>query len=423
MPQMSGFGRFRRSIDATPEWQMEHLDRHFSDCRGLYVNQFGDHPPAGLDLPSWRMYRAQHSRTASAASSRSSDAGRYPTVPEEYLDMKTGTRISRGFCPSTTSSANSSFKEGYGCHRRNSNLSSLSMTSPASDVDQKFARRPSRSAPSRRVSQQGSTVSMSGLGSIMETQESLTQPLRKIEKPCEFDDAGNSENAVASDDDDNDNEDEEDTGNDWNDVLEVNGANRPSNLTKGLKKLSMTKPGSNARPMLTRQRTISDEKNGSRGLKRTIFERTKSRKAVGRVSTNTHVHKKPVATASKLAKEKPEQIGVEKLNPQATRPSTSSVLPQKMEIPKKRTGAAPSENSAKDSCTSVGTGNDDFVSASPSPEQMASHILASTRSDTSHETLFMAGPLKEAPQMPCRGRYRSGTATTIRPGICVERNL
>ncbi|KAK5051407.1 hypothetical protein LTR84_003059 [Exophiala bonariae] len=416
MPQLSGFGRFRRSIDATTEWQMEHLDRHFADCKGLFANQFGDLPPAGLDLPSWRMYRAQHSRTASAASTRSSEAGRYVTRPEEYLDIKTGTRISRGFCPSTTSSANSSFKEGYGYHRRDSNLSSLSMTSPTSDVDQKFVRRTSRPASSRRVSQQGSTASMSGLGSIMESQEALPQVLRKLEKPCEFDEMGNNENAVASDDDDD--EEDEGSSNDWSDVLEFNGANRQSNLTKGLQQLSMSKAGPNAKPVLTRQRTISDDKNGSRGLKRTIFERTKSRKPVSRISTHPQLHKKPTAVVSKLVKDKVEQT----LSYQATSP-TASGISQHIEIPKKRTGTTFSQSSGKSSCTSPTPGTDGFVTATPSPEHVASHILASTRSDTSHETLFIGGLPKEGIHTPCRGRYRSGTATTIRPGHSVEGDL
>ncbi|KEF57208.1 uncharacterized protein A1O9_07398, partial [Exophiala aquamarina CBS 119918] len=277
MPQMSGFGRFRRSVDAPPEWQMEHLERHFYDVKGLFVSHLGDDPPAGLDHQSWRMYKAHHSRTNSAASSRSSDMGRPPTVAEEYLDLKTGTRISRGFCASTTSSANSSFKEGSGHYRRDSNLSSLSMTSPNSDVDQKFNPRTNRSGLfSRRFSQQGSTASMIGLAAIQETQETGPQPARKFEKPCEFDMIGTTESAVASDDD-------EDNELDWTDMLEVGGATQSSNLAAQLEKASISRTGSNARPTLTRQRTISNERNGSRGLKRAIFERGKSRRMATRV--------------------------------------------------------------------------------------------------------------------------------------------
>lgn len=396
---------------------MEHLDRHLYDVKSLLVNQPGDHPPAGLDPQSWRMYRAHHSRNASAASSRSSDVGRPSTVPEEYLDMKTGTRISRGFCPSTTSSANSSFKEGYSYYRRDSNLSSLSMTSPTSDVDQKFLRRSNRPVPSRRTSRQGSTCSMTGLGSILETHEALPQPLRKIEKPCEFNDMDNSENAVASDDD------EEADNLDWNDVLEVNGAAQQSNLSKGLRRMPIPRAGPSARPLLTRQRTSSDEKNGSRGLKRTIFERTKSRRTVTRVPTQTQLQKKPMPCATKSVKESSEEIEIEKRDLQTARRSASSALSQKMDIPRKRTGVEFSEKSMQASGISVDTGKSGCINATPSPEQMASHALASSRSDTSHETLFISGQPKQGFHTPCRGRYRSGTTTTIRPGHCPERDL
>jgi hypothetical protein len=417
MPQMSGFGRYRRSVDAPPEWQLEHLERHLYDVKGLLVNHLGDDPPAGLDPQSWRMYRAHHSRAGSAASSRSSDMGRPHTLAEEYLDLKTGTRISRGFCASTTSSANSSFKEGSGHYRRDSTLSSVSMTSPTSDVDQKYVRRPSRPASFRRVSQQGSTTSMIGLAAILETQETGPHPIRKYEKPCEFDDLGNTESAVASDDD-------EDNEFDWADMLEVGGAIEPSNLAKQLERKSISKAGSNARPMLIRQRTTSDEKNSSRGLKRTIFERAKSRRAAIRVpSHQLQLQKKQTGSTAKLVKEKPEEIESEKRNIKPARGLTSGDWSKKIELPTKPTDTEPSQNSAKESAVSADSCRGRMASPTPSPEQIASQILASTRSDTSHETLFTTCQPKEEIRAPCRGRYRSGTVSTIRPGHCLERDL
>lgn len=412
MPQMSGFGRFRRSVHAPPEWQMEHLERHFSDVKGLFVNHLGDDPPAGLDHQSWRMYRAHHSRTNSAASSRSSDMGRPYTVAEEYLDVKTGTRISRGFCASTTSSANSSFKEGSGHYRRDSNLSSLSMTSPNSDTDPKYVCRTSRAGPfSRRVSQQGSTVSMIGLAAIQETQEAGPQPTRKFEKPCEFDNMGNSESAVASDDD-------EDNELDWTDMLEVGGASQPSNLAKQLERTSISKAGSNARPTLIRQRTTSDEKNGSRGLKRAIFER-KSRRTATRLPSQQHqLQRKQTGSMAKLAKEKPDETEFEKRNIGPAGCLTSGDWSKGIDLPTKLSGVAPMQISTKKSSASPDSGSDRMASAISSPEQIASHILSSTRSDTSHETLFIARQCKEEAQPSYRGRYRSGTASTIRPGHC-----
>lgn len=414
---MSGFGRYRRSVDAPPEWQLEHLERHLYDVKGLLENHLGDDPPAGLDPQSWRMYRAHHSRAGSAASSRSSDIARPHTMAEEYLDLKTGTRISRGFCASTTSSANSSFKEGSGHYRRDSNLSSMSMTSPTSDVDQKYVRRPSRTGSFRRVSQQGSTTSMIGLAAILETQETGPHPVRKYEKPCEFDELGNTDSAVASDDD-------EDNDFDWADMLEVGGAIQPSNIAKQLERTSISKPGSNARPMLIRQRTTSDEKNGSRGLKRTIFERSKSRRAGIRVpSHQIQLQKKPTGSTAKLVKEKPEEIENENRNIKSAKRLTSGDCAKKIDIPSKLPVVEPSQNSTKESVASADSGRSPMAGAAQSPEQIASQILASTRSDTSHETLFMPCQPKEEIRATCQGRYRSGTVSTIRPGYCPERDL
>jgi len=413
MPQMRGFGRYRRSVDAPVEWQMEHLDRHFSDVKGLIVNHLGDNPPAGLDQHSWRMYRAHHSRTNSAASSRSSDRDRPNTVAEEYFDIKTGTRVSRGFCASTTSSANSSFKEGSSHYRRDSNLSSLSMTSPNSDIDQKYTCRTSRSAQfGRRVSQQGSSVSMIGLAAIQETQETGLQPIRKLEKPCVFDDVGNTESAVASDDD-------EDNELDWTDMLEVGGATQTSNLAKQLERTSISKTGSNTRPSLIRQRTTSDEKNGSRGLKRRIFERGRPGRAAVRVPAQHHqLQRKQTESTTKLAKERAQEAECEKTHARSAEHLTSGENSKAINLSAKLSGMDPLPIPKKISSTSGDSGSDRMASAVSSPEQIASHILSSTRSDTSHETLFISRQCKEEAQPSFRGRYRSGTASTIRPGHC-----
>ncbi|KAH0843136.1 hypothetical protein AYO21_03427 [Fonsecaea monophora] len=246
MPEMTGFGKYRRAVNASPEWQLEHLHKHLYDMSDIIVGHLGSLPPAGLDSGIWDEYRTHHARTTSFASSRSSTTGLESAVASEYLDPVTGTKITRGFSASTISSAASSFREGSITFRRDSSFSKSSMASPMSDIDVKGSRRPSRTS-----SYHTSMTSMNHLTSISEIQEPFTTFPRKIEKPCEFDANGNTESALASD------EDEE---LEWEDMLEVGGANM-SNLTKRLDRTSSSRAMSQMKPALTRPRTKRQRSN------------------------------------------------------------------------------------------------------------------------------------------------------------------
>jgi len=248
MPEMTGFGKYRRAVDASPEWQLENLHKHLYDMSDIICGHLGSQPPVGLDQETWNQYRAQYSRRTSFASSRSSNTGLGAAFATEYLDPATGTKITRGFSASTTTttSAASSFKEDSIGFRRDSSFSKSSMASPMSDVDGKGSRRPSRNS-----SYHTSITSMNHLSAISETQESFPNFSRKIEKPCLFDASGNTENALAS------SEDEE---LEWEDMLEVGGANI-GQPTKRLNRTSSSRAMSHTKPSLTRQRTKRQRSN------------------------------------------------------------------------------------------------------------------------------------------------------------------
>ncbi|KAK5455315.1 hypothetical protein LTS15_006035 [Exophiala xenobiotica] len=267
LPEMTGFGRYRRAVNASRDWQLDRAERSLHEMKTFVFDQLGDCPPVGMDAEIWRGFRAQHSRSSSIASSVSSSS----------VEETTGTKISRGFCASTTSSAASSFKDLASQHRRDSNLSKTSITSPSSDGDSKPIR-PSNRAP---FSRHASTTSISPLAVISELQEMAANPQRKTEKACRFYENANNESAVASD------EDEEFA---WNDMLELGGG--ASNLSKRLhQRTSSSKSKANVKPTLTRQRTISQERPKSRASnsRRPPLDRSKTIKASNRAS-NVRFH-------------------------------------------------------------------------------------------------------------------------------------
>ncbi|KAK4949712.1 hypothetical protein LTR10_011553 [Elasticomyces elasticus] len=272
MPEMVGFGRYRRSVNAPTDWQLERAVRSLHDMKGIVIDHLGDCPPLGMGDDVWRDYRAQHSRASSFASSHSSHSH---TAATEYLDKSTGTKVSRGFSASTTSSAASSFRDG-GCEtRRESNMSKTSTTSPSIEGDPKPRRRSGRMSP---FSRHASTASISPLAVISELQEIVSKAPRKLEKPCAFDENGNNESAVASGDDDE---------LQWGDMLELDGGSAAGNLTKGLaQRSSASRSKSNARPNLTRQRTKSPERPRSRAstTRRAVLDRSKTIKPTIRAS-------------------------------------------------------------------------------------------------------------------------------------------
>ncbi|EXJ86093.1 hypothetical protein A1O1_06462 [Capronia coronata CBS 617.96] len=396
MPQMTGFGRYRRAINAPAQWQMDHLHQNMHDMGTVIVNHLGDCPPAGLDVETWREYRTQHSRTSSLGSSRSSSSGPGQTVATEYLDTTTGTRVSRGFCPSNTSSAASSFRDGSGNYRRDSNMSKASMTSPISDADPEQHPRQSRVSPYRHTS----VTSISPLTAISETQEAYNTATRKVEKPCEFDQGDNNENAVASDEDDD---------LDWSDMLVVGGGNA-SNLTKRLERTSSTV---NTRLVLTKQRTNSQERPKSRTSKRAVPDRSKTIKAATRPAQRRVQLQRKQSDSIDLVPATSFQPAQKESKRQTHRSRAAVVVKPQSEnddlLVRKQ---APKEGVTQQKTIAyIERDQHDSTTASPSPVTDFGAVLL--QSDTSNETLF-TGHARNTMQSPSRGkRDRSNTVCRI----------
>lgn len=396
MPQMTGFGRYRRAVDASAQWRMEHLQRHLGDVGGVIVNALGDCPPIGLDSETWRQYRVQHSRANSSASSHSSGSGLPSGGASDYLDVVTGTRISRGFCASNTSSAASSLKEGSGHFRRDSNLSKTSMTSPSSDGDAKRSHRSSRTSPYH-----ASTTSMSHLTAISELQETTANAPRKMEKPCVFYENANTEHALASDDDDDF---------DWADMLEVGGGGgNSSNLTRRLERTSSCKAVPEMRPTLARQRTTSSERPKPRSSKKLAPDRSRTIRAPSRPNQrrphfqkrHSNGDKSVLQEGSPQRNEKESERAASNVEDDAQDPKPQATHDHLQHLAVRNMGVATVQSA-------------ETISATPSPEQLLDNPTASLRSDTSGETLFARGKGK-ANDPPARQlRQRSNTVRRVR---------
>ncbi|KIW13217.1 hypothetical protein PV08_08404 [Exophiala spinifera] len=277
LPEMTGFGRYRRSVNAPKEWQMQYAQRTLHELKDSVVAHLGDCPPAGMDADVWRGFKAEHARSNSVVSTTSSTS----------IDETTGTKISRGFFPSAVSSAESSFGDSSSQCRRDSNLSKASVTSPSTDGESSAVSPPPRvirfspprgTRPSgrRQYSRHASTTSISPLAVISEVQEIPALPHRKIEKALKFDNNANNESAVASDDDDDDEFE-------WADVLELGGGN--SNLTGGLQQQTSSKAQANVKPAVTRKCIVPSEKAPkcrAAGTRRAAVHRSKTIKASDR---------------------------------------------------------------------------------------------------------------------------------------------
>lgn len=397
LPEMTGFGRYRRAVNASRDWQLERAERSLHEMKTFVFSHLGDCPPAGMDADIWRGFNAQHSRSSSIASSVSSSS----------VEETTGTKISRGFCASTTSSAASSFKDPASQHRRDSNLSKTSMTSPSSDGDTKSIR-PSSRAP---FSRHASTASISPLAVISELQEMAANPQRKMEKACRFYGNANNESAVASD------EDEEFA---WNDMLELGGG--ASNLSKRLhQRTSSSKSKANVKPTLTRQRTISQERPKSRASnsRRPPLDRSKTIKASNRVSNvrfhvprrssdqersdcqepldRAHLGSHQKASGDHEASENQRSIThAPSLNVRVTDPTTESE-------------GGKMESSTHQKAESISQGESaDRLSPSPGQVQGKSNGFAVSREIASAENLLNLMPIPVD-----SGRRRSGTVCTI----------
>ncbi|ETI22080.1 hypothetical protein G647_06151 [Cladophialophora carrionii CBS 160.54] len=138
-PQMTGFGGYRRAVDASASWQLNYLEQRLKLDGDIIAGFLGEHnPPVGIDLQIWQQYlntkvkvRAKVQRrwpanivTTSASSGTLSSTP--PGTPitdasSEYTDPVTGTRVVRGFTIadsttiSNTSSAASSYNKNKKC--------------------------------------------------------------------------------------------------------------------------------------------------------------------------------------------------------------------------------------------------------------------------------------------------------------------
>ncbi|EXJ77626.1 hypothetical protein A1O3_09854 [Capronia epimyces CBS 606.96] len=405
MPQMTGFGRYRRAVNAPAQWQLDQLHHNMHDVGAVIVNHLGDCPPAGLDPEMWREYRAHHSRTSSIGSSHSSSSGPGQVAAMEYFDTVTGTRVSRGFCPSNASSAASSLREGSGHYRRDSAMSKASMASPGNDADAKHNRRPSRVSPYQHTSM----TSMSPLTAISETQEACNNASRKIEKACEFQDGEIPENAVASDEDDE---------LDWSDMLVVGGAGNVSNLTKRLERNSSSKAVPSAKLTLTRQRTNSQERLKSHAPKRAGPERSKTIKAVTRpTQRRVQLQRKQSATGEAVHTVVALQTERETKRQLAKAKGSSILRPRGDQggLPDGKQWSEEKTDSAVPQQTMEEIKHDHHISVTPSPTQVAEYGVLLQQSDTSDDTLF-AGDTSETKELPLRGkRERSRTVCRIPP--------
>lgn len=402
MPQMTGFGRYRRAVDASAQWQLEQIHRSLQDMgglSGLVINHLGDCPPAGLDPDTWREYRAQHSRASSIASSRSSGSGFMMGSASEYLDTNTGTRVYRGFSSSTTSSAASSLRENSVHYRRDSGLSKASMTSPSSDGDVRRGHRSSRSSPYRLPS----APSMSHLTSISEMHEAVPNVLRKIEKPCEFDESGDTENALASDD-----EDDEDDEFDWADMLEVGGGNT-SNLTKRIERIS-SHGLQNSRPAFIRQRTTSSERQKARPAKKALPDRSRNTKpalrpGLGQRRLQYQKKQTDLPELSIQQTEKLQQAENMRKHPKENDVETGQ---EQVDNPRPLTPNHSVPNMLQEAI------NKKDASATPSPVELIEDGATSFRSETSNENLCAGDAHNLDSLVVARQRKRSNTVRRVR---------
>ena len=292
MPQMSGFGRYRHSVEADAQWRLERLDKNLRDLRGTGVIDFVAEPPVGLDKATWDQYKDQHYRAISFTSSESSDSDGALAGANHYLD-KDGTRISRGFHPSSASSANSSYKDGNGSFRRDSTPGPLLPAGRAPEGDWRLVRRGNRTLPliqsTQRSSRHASATSIPALTAINEVYDEGRVAIRKYEGPCEIHENGNTESALASDDEDEDEDEDED----WTDMVIGGGRRHISNLTRQLQRTSAYQKEMGGRPKPIRRRTTSDERHVAFATKETTTEKRRLVRTASRVSSRRIAHKRP----------------------------------------------------------------------------------------------------------------------------------
>jgi hypothetical protein len=193
LERMVGFGKYRRSIHANPEWQMQQYRANLRDFPGL-VPHLGDFKLADPDPVVWDMFCQESARSNSFASSKTSHSTSSDCAADGTRVHHTGMIVTRGFVSSTNSSAASSVRNGSNGHVRKD--SGMSMTSPSGESDNKLA----------RFSSQQSTLSIlcepTALPAINEDLTRDHHQGHKIPQILKCDIDGNVENAVESDNED-----------------------------------------------------------------------------------------------------------------------------------------------------------------------------------------------------------------------------
>lgn len=176
MPEMEGLGRYRMSKNADKSHRLENLRRSTTNLVPEMIKKIGE-----LDLVDKDAFEELASERSSDASSLNSAS----YSPGLYFDARRGSIVQRGFSPSPLSSTGVSWgakltrqksePTGGEPHKRNLNPRSASIA------------KSELSTPLKNISQGG--------GGAFDT-------VKKIQKPCVFDDSGDADEAIASDDED-----------------------------------------------------------------------------------------------------------------------------------------------------------------------------------------------------------------------------
>lgn len=190
LDQMTGFGKYRRSIYADPEWQMQQYRANLRDFPGL-LPQLGDFKLADPDPTIWDRFCQESARSNSFTSSKTSHSNSSDGPADGTTGPRNGPVVIRGFVLSTTSSTGSSFRNSINGHMRRD--SALSMTSPSGESDNKLIRFPSRQSALSLLGE------LTTLTAIHEDLAGDRPRACKVSQFLECDTEGNVENAVESD--------------------------------------------------------------------------------------------------------------------------------------------------------------------------------------------------------------------------------
>lgn len=191
--QMSGFGRYRRSVNADPEWIYKNMQKQIKDLQGLPLGQLDMGHMSGISDESWRAFNDPWRRRDSVISTIST------ATDSSASHLDPGKRLSRGFSPSASSTKSSHTSHTH--VRQGSNLSTMNLPE---DVDSTLPplalKRTSTLLSERRTS--GSPLTT--IEEMQTVDIPASEMRRKIERPCHFTVSGDPDSAVASDAEDED---------------------------------------------------------------------------------------------------------------------------------------------------------------------------------------------------------------------------